>query len=52
MCLLQSESLDCRLAALEKKGQFLKTSPGPGVKNVSKKTTGSIEGINFFLKQK
>ena len=51
LCLLDSESLDCRVAALEKRVSFAKHNRGR-VKNVSKKTTGSIGGMNFFLKQK
>ena len=31
-CLLESESLDCRVVALKKKGQFRKALLGPGVK--------------------
>ena len=51
MCLLESESLDCRVVALEKNGQFRKTSPRLGV-NVFRKKLQGQEGEEFFLKTK
>ena len=51
VCLLESESLDCRVVALEKNGQFRKTSPRLGVKVFRKKLQGQ-EGEELFLKTK
>ena len=43
-----SEILDCRVIALEKKDQFRKTSPGPGLKMFRKKLQGQ-DGYNLFI---
>ena len=51
-CLLDSESLDCRVVALEKKCQFHKTSPVPGVKMFRKKKYRVKRGKELFLKTK
>ena len=39
--------MECRVAALDKKGQFRKTSPRPGVKMFRKKLQGQ-EGEGTF----
>ena len=51
LCLLKSESLDCSVVALEKKGQFRKKSPGPGVK-MYRKNYRVKRGKELFLKTK
>ena len=52
LCLLESESLDCRVVALEKKAQFCKTLAGPGVKMFRKKTCRVKRGKELLLKTK
>ena len=50
--MLKSESLDCKVTTLEKKGQFRKASPGPGVKMFQKKKNRVKRGKKLFLKTK
>ena len=51
LCLLESESLDSTVVALEKKGQFGKTLPGHEVKMFQKKYRVK-RGKELFLKTK
>ena len=50
LCLLESESLECRVVVLEKKGKLCKTSLGPGVKRVKRKKELFLNAKKVLIK--